>query len=198
MENGWKKFIQAYQVRSIIFFPEPEVFKITNLEPNYGPESGGKSETNTSFLPNFQLIVSEKCIDSDRNAQYLVRRCNFHCLHRYTSYYDRTKPSSPWAIQNIYRQFGMSTCDFVSIQWLWLLHYFSFIYLRVHLHEHYTCRDEHPIVCQTINSSVVDKAQVVSVSWMNEDIEDEITEYTFTYKPNPAISSIYPNVTVVK
>ena len=25
----------------MIFFTEPEVFKITNLEPNYGPESGG-------------------------------------------------------------------------------------------------------------------------------------------------------------
>ena len=49
-----------------------------------------------------------------------------------------------------------------------------------------------------MNSSVVDKAQIVNVSWMNADIEDEITEYTFTYKPNPAISSIYPNVTVVK
>ena len=66
------------------------------------------------------------------------------------------------------------------------------------MHQRYVCRDENEIVCQTINSSVVDKPQRVNISWENEDIEDRITEYTFTYKPDPAISNIYPNVTVVK
>ena len=61
--------------------------------------------------------------------------------------------------------------------------------------------DEHQIVCQTeplTDDSKIDQSQTVSVFWVTGNISDAVTNFTFTYKPDPEIFSVYPNVTILK
>ena len=62
-------------------------------------------------------------------------------------------------------------------------------------------RRENDAACQIeplTDDSMVDKPQTVTISWENEDIADAVTEFMFTYKPDPDILSIYPNITIVE
>ena len=43
---------------------------------------------------------------------------------------------------------------------------------------------------------LVNTEQQVNVSWEDPAVPDQITQQVFTYKPDPVIEDIHPNVTI--
>ena len=43
---------------------------------------------------------------------------------------------------------------------------------------------------------LLDTKQLVQIVWLESNIPDETTRFTFTYKPDPGINSIYPAITI--
>ena len=49
-----------------------------------------------------------------------------------------------------------------------------------------------------MDKSRIDQPQTVTISWQDQETSDKITDLTFTYKPDPEIFDIYPNVTILE
>ena len=43
---------------------------------------------------------------------------------------------------------------------------------------------------------LLDTKQLVQIVWLESNIPDETIRFTFTYKPDPRINSIYPAITI--
>ena len=42
----------------------------------------------------------------------------------------------------------------------------------------------------------LDTDQPVKIVWLEANMPDEVTRFTFTYKPDPQVKSIHPDVTI--
>ena len=63
----------------------------------------------------------------------------------------------------------------------------------------YVYRDKSRTVCMTqplADEFPLDTEQPVKIVWLEANMTDEVTRFTFTYKPDPRINSIHPAVTI--
>ena len=46
--------------------------------------------------------------------------------------------------------------------------------------------------------SMLNVPQIVTISWTSDGMDDFKTDLAFTYKPDPVIDNIHPNITIVR
>ena len=69
------------------------------------------------------------------------------------------------------------------------------IVFRVH------CRDEYWTVCVTQSLAgefPLNTEQPIKIVFLDANMTDEETKFTFTYKPDPVVKSIHPDVTILR
>ena len=56
-------------------------------------------------------------------------------------------------------------------------------------------------VCVTqplLDEFPLDTEQPVKIAWLEANMPDEVIRFTFTYKPDPQVNSIHPDVTILR
>ena len=48
------------------------------------------------------------------------------------------------------------------------------------------------------NDALVNVAQVVKVSWFDQDVPERMTDVSFTFKGDPFVRDVQPNTTIIK
>ena len=62
-------------------------------------------------------------------------------------------------------------------------------------------RSDNLLICQVQplpNGTEVNTAQRIKISWADTDVQHLITDSTFTYKPDPKIKGIHPNIAIAR
>ena len=57
------------------------------------------------------------------------------------------------------------------------------------------------VICPTeplLDLNMLNVPQTVTISWTSDGMDDLETDLAFTYKPDPVIEEIHPNITIVR
>ncbi len=170
---------------------------LTKIEPTHGPESGGEWK---KILVNCGCFLKCKTFIS-----HLVTWWFWKCVFRNTCFNSWKTFDSLWCFPH---QFWRK-CMPVGVQVSFLsklplskensLVFQKMCLEKLSLVQHYY-REDDRIVCRTrplLRDEDLWKPLQMGIKWTNLGIE-ETTDFTFTYKPDPVIQKITPNVSIIR